>query len=340
MENPIMVEATRGTQPESRHRGVAAIVNSLGHVVRGWGNIYDPVFGRSSLKFIQALPLIESGAADFFNLSPPEIALACSSHHGEQRHIKALEIWLDKIGKNEQILECGIPQRLHSSGTLSSQEISDKPSVLHNPCSGKHLGFLTTAYYRKEPLEGYFLRKHPVQQRVEKVLNELTDVDHMHAPHGIDGCGIPAYAIPLYNIALGAARFADPSHLHYPRQKAIRRILAAFEACPEMIAGSNGFDTKIITLTHGQVLCKTGAAGVEVGIIPSLGLGIALKIEDGYPKAAEIAFLAILRSLGVLDEELYEILGPRIPILTHKDKTVGFLQPTNFTLPSLETGWH
>jgi L-asparaginase II len=333
MENPVMVEATRGNQPESRHRGVAAIVDSLGHVVRSWGNIYDPVFGRSSLKFIQALPLIESGAVDAFNLSPQEIALACASHSGEEMHIRALEIWLHKIGKDERILDCGIPQRF-------SSEFYAKPSVLHNACSGKHLGFLTTALYRKEPLEGYSSREHPIQQRVERALSDLTDIDHLHAPHGIDGCGIPAFTIPLYNIALAMARFADPSHLHYPRQKAIHRILAAVEAHPEMIAGSHGFDTKVIKLTHGQVLCKMGAAGVEVGIVPSLGLGIALKIDDGNAKAAELAFLAILRSLGLLDVDLYEILGPRVPLLSHKGKTVGFLQPTNFTTLPLETGWH
>ena len=323
MENPVMVEATRGNHPESRHRGVAVVVDSLGHIIRSWGNIYDPVFGRSALKFIQALPLVESGAVDAFNLTSQEIALACASHQGEDMHIRALEIWLHRLGKDERILDCGIPQWFKSTGLL-------KPSVLHNPCSGKHLGFLTTALYRKEPLNGYTSREHPVQQRVERALSDLTDIDHHHAPHGVDGCGVPVYTIPLFNIALGMARFADPSHLHYPRQKAIHQILAAVSAHPEMISGSLGFDTKVMQATQGQVICKMGAAGVEIGIIPSLGLGIALKMEDGDAKAAELAFLAILRSLGVLDVDLYEMLGPRVPILSHKGKTVGFLQPTNF----------
>lgn len=332
MEHPIMIEETRGNHQESRHRGVAVIVDSLGHVVRGWGNIYDPIFGRSALKFIQALPLIETGAVDAFNLSPQEIALACASHRGEEMHIKALETWLHKIGKDERILDCGIPP--------PSKENFDKPTILHSPCSGKHLGFLTTSLHRKEPLEGYTLRDHLVQQRVERALSELTDVDHIHVLRGIDGCGIPAFAIPLYNIALAMARFADPSHLHYPRQKAIHRILAAVQDCPDMIAGSKEFDTKVIKLTQGQVLCKMGAGGVEIGVIPSLGLGIALKIEDGNAKATELAFLAILRSLGVIDIDQYEILGPRIPILSLKGKTVGFMQPTQFTTLPLETSWH
>jgi L-asparaginase II len=334
MVNPVMVEATRGRHPESLHRGVAAVVDSLGHVIRSWGNIYEPVFGRSSLKLIQALPLIESGAADAFHLTPQEIALACASHYGEETHIKILEEWLHKLGKDERILECGIHRPLSS---LPSQV---KPTALHNACSGKHLGFLTTSLHRNEKLEGYIGKEHPIQRRVEQALGEMTEVDLTHAPHGTDGCGIPAFAIPLYNIARAMAKFADPSHLHYPRQKAIHRILSAIQEYPEMIAGSDGFDTKIIKRTQGQVICKTGAGGVEIAVIPSLGLGIALKIDDGNGKAAELAFLAILRSLGCLDEELYESLEPRIPILTHKGKTVGFLQPTNFTTLYPETGAH
>jgi len=336
MINPVMVEATRGHYPELRFRGAAAVVDAMGKVIRSWGNIYEPVFGRSALKFIQALPLIENGAADAYHLTPQEIALACASHYGEEVHVKTLESWLQKLGKDERILECGIHQPLGGQKSKSLQQ----PSVLQNACSGKHLGFLTTALHRNELLEGYVLKDHPVQRRVEHVLTEMTGADFVHAPHGTDGCGIPAFAVPLFNIALGMARFADPSHLHYPRQKAIQRILEAIVAHPDMLSGSDGFDTRLIKLTQGHILCKMGAGGVEVGIIPSLGLGIALKIDDGSGKAAEIAFLAILRSLGCLEEDVYELIGPRVPVLTHKGKTVGFLQATNFTTLLPETGRH
>src|ERR1700722_4555309 len=209
MVNPVMIEATRGRHPESRHRGAAAVVDSFGQVIRSWGNIYEPVFGRSSLKFIQALPLLESGAADAFHLTPQEIALACASHQGEEMHVKALETWLQKLGKDERILACGVHRPLYASTSKKFLDFREKPSVLHNACSGKHLGFLTTALHRNEPLEGYILREHPVQRRIEQDLSELTGVDLAHVPHGTEGCGIPAFAIPLYNIALAMARFAD-----------------------------------------------------------------------------------------------------------------------------------
>lgn len=335
-----MVESTRGHQVETKHRGVAAVVDSQGHLIRSWGSIMDPVFGRSALKFLQTLPLIESGAADAYGLTPEEIALASSSHHGEEQHVRVLEGWLHKLGKDERILECGIQRPLYLAYTKKQPPFSGKPSQIHNPCSGKHLGFLTTVLHRKEPLEEYISKDHPAQRRVERALSEMTGVDLAHLPHGIDGCGIPAFAIPLFNIALAMARFADPSHLHYPRQKAIHRILEAVKDHPEMVSGSNGFDTKLMKLTQGNVICKGGAGGVEVGIIPSLGFGIALKIDDGNSKAAELAFLAILHTLGAIDEDLYEAMNPRIPNLTHKGKTAGFLQPTNFTILPAETGKH
>lgn len=340
MVNPVMVEATRGHLPESLHRGRAVIVDPLGHVIRSWGDIYAPIFGRSSLKFIQTLPLIESGAVDAFHLTSEEIALASSSHFGEEAHVQVLEAWLKKLGKDERILECGIHRPLYTFSAKKLPNFYEKPSVLHNACSGKHLGLLTTILHRNERPEGYLLKEHPAQRRIEQALGEMTSADMAHAPYGTDGCGIPTFAIPLYNIALAMARFADPSHLHYPRQKAIQSIVSAVAAHPELIGGTNAFDTKVIKLTQGHVLCKGGAGGVQVGIIPSLGLGISLKIDDGNMKATEIAFLAILRSLGCLDEDLYERLEPRIPILTHKGKTVGFLQPTHFTTLLPETGKH
>lgn len=336
MVNPIMAEATRGRAVESRYRGAAAVVDSTGQIIRSWGNISEPVFGRSALKLIQALPLIETGAADAYHLSDQEIALACASHHMGEEHVKVLESWLAKLGKDERILECGVYPFI---GTRKIQGVSPFSSLL-NPCSGKHLGFLTTVLHRKESLEGYVSRDHPAQQRIERVLSDMTDVELGHAPYGTDGCSIPAFAIPLFNIALAMARFADSSHLHYVRQKAIHRILTAVVAHPEMLVGEDGFDTRIVKLTQGHVICKMGAEGVEIGIVPSLGLGIALKIDDGHAKATEVAFLAILRSLGCLEEDVYDLIGPRIPILTHKGKTAGFIQPTHFTTLLPESRGH
>lgn len=340
MVNPVMVVSTRGRHQESRHHGMAVVVDSSGNVLRSWGNVYEPVFARSGLKLIQALPFLETGAVDAFHLTSEEITLACASHHGEEKHIAVLERWLKKINKDEQVLDCGVHRPVFTAISKQKSAFKGPASPLHNACSGKHLALLTTLLYRNEPFKGYVSQVHPAQQRLEQAISEMTGVDLSHTPHGIDGCNIPAFAIPLYNIALAMARFADPSHLHYPRQKAIHRILTAIKEHPELLSGTDGFDTKVIKMTQGRVISKMGAGGIQVGILPEQGIGIALKIEDGYGKAAEIAFLAILRSLGCLDDDLYEAMTPRYPITTHKGKNVGFLQPTNFTVLPAESAGH
>lgn len=327
MANPIMVEATRGHYAELCFRGAAAIVDSKGCLLYQWGDVDKFVFGRSALKWLQVIPLIESGAADAYQLTPEEIALACGSPQAEEKQIRVLENWLQKLGKTEKVLDCG---NSPSPRKNKRQEL-DPPSPLYTPCAGKHLGFLSTALYRNESLKGYVLQEHPVQQRIAHTLSEMTDVDLHSVPKGIEGCGMPGYALPLSNIALAMARLADTSRLHYPRQKAVQRILEALKKHPDMLGECDAFDTQVIKLTKGAVLCKSGEAGVEVGVIPSLKIGIALKIDDGNRKASELAFLAILRALGCIDEEIYEHLHPKIPILTHKGKTVGFMQATHFS---------
>ena len=82
MSNPIVVEVTRGGRVESAHRGAGAVVDADGALVFSFGDIGRPVFPRSAVKAIQALPLIESGAADRFGLTAAELALACASHSG------------------------------------------------------------------------------------------------------------------------------------------------------------------------------------------------------------------------------------------------------------------
>lgn len=326
MTNPIMVEATRGQYPELYFRGAAAVVDANGRLIRQWGDVDKFVFGRSALKWLQVIPLIESGAADAYHLTSEEIALACGSHQAEEGHMEKLEAWLQKLGKTEKVLECGT----HPLLSLRKRGTADPLSPLQNSCSGKHLAFISTALYRNETLKGYSAKEHPVQQRLEQALSELTGMDLHSVPKGIDGCGIPAYAIPLFNIASAMAQLADPSRLHYPRQKAIQRILESIKKCPDMIAGTDAFDTQVIKLTKGTVLSKSGEGGMEIGVIPSLKLGIALKIDDGNKKASELAFLTILHALGCIDEEVYELLNPRVPVLTHKGKTVGFMQSTHF----------
>ena len=304
--NPIVVEVTRGGMVESRHRAAAAVVDPAGAVVKAWGDVDRPVYGRSALKPLQALPLIETGAADRYGLGDSEIALACASHSGEPRHVELVTQWLARIGCGVDDLECGSHLPNHEASVEALILSGRKPDARYNNCSGKHAGFLTTSRHLGEATRGYIRYEHPVQQRILGVLEQLTGLRLGEAPRGIDGCGIPVIGIPLGHMALAMARLADPDdHLPPARAAAARRILAAMAKEPFLVAGSGLFCTRVMQVAGAKVVLKTGAEGVYTAALPTLGLGVALKIDDGATRAAEVAMGRILRDLKLLtaDEE-------------------------------------
>jgi len=315
--NPIVVEVTRGGMVESRHRAAVAVVDADGTVVRAWGDVDRPVYGRSALKPLQALPLIETGAADRYALGPAEIALACASHSGEPRHVELVTRWLARIGCSVDDLECGSHAPFLDASVEALILAGLKPDARYNNCSGKHAGFLATARHLGEPTKGYIRYEHPVQQRILGVLEQLTGLRLGDAPRGIDGCGIPVIAIPLGHMAMAMARLADPDdHLPPLRAAAARRVLGAMAEEPFLVAGTDRFCTKVMEVVGAKVMLKTGAEGVYAAALPTLGLGVALKIDDGAGRAAEAAMGQILRHLKLLtaDEEsaLAESLAPPV----------------------------
>jgi len=296
------VEVTRGSMVESRHYGIGVVINHLGHIQQSWGDPDQLIYPRSSIKPIQTLALIETGAADQYQLTDAEIALASASHSGSQSHVIAVEKWLKRIGLSADDLECGAHPPF---GDLENQVFyqTDIPlSKLHNNCSGKHAGFLTTALTMNEPIFGYSKPEHPVQQRLIKILQDMGDTDLSNNPRGIDGCGIPVIAMPIQSMALALARMANPEHLSPARNAACKHIIQAIGKYPENVAGIGRFDTTIMQITGGQNVVKGGAEAVYGAIIPALGVGVALKIEDGGRRASEVIMAAILDRLGLFDD--------------------------------------
>jgi len=292
MPNPILVEITRGDLVESFHRGAVAVADAQG-LRFGLGDVETPVYTRSSLKPIQALPLVECGAAEAFGVSDAEVALACASHSGEPMHTEAVAAWLKRIGCNENDLICGpqVPRYEPTSQAMAATQ--EKPSRLHNNCSGKHTGFLTVARYLKAPIANYVAIGHPVQQAVLKAVTVLSG--YADPAWGIDGCAAPNFALPLAAFARALARIAGR------QTPGADRILRAMIAYPELVAGTGRFGTEVMRAAKGKVAAKVGAEGVYAAMLPDLGLGVALKIDDGGSRAAEIAIAVILEKLAVID---------------------------------------
>ncbi len=296
----IAVEVWRGGRVESRHRASLALVDRSGRLVRAIGEPDPPVYPRSAIKPLQAIPLVESGAADAFGASEEELALACASHGGEPFHVRAVARWLARLGLDETALACGPQVPSHDPSARALFASGGSPGRIHNNCSGKHAGMLTLARHLGVPEAGYERPDHPVQRAIRAVLDELTDGAPLDPP-AVDGCGVPTWAMPLRALALAFARLATPEDLPPHRAAACRRITAAMHRAPLMVAGTGRLCSTLLA-TAPDLVVKTGAEGVFAAARAGTGLGLALKVEDGAGRAAQVALLAALEHLRWLDD--------------------------------------
>lgn len=292
-----MIELWRGGMLESVHNGHAVVFGPSG-VEEAWGDPEAVIFPRSSCKMIQALPLLESGAAATAGLTDRQMALACASHSGAALHVNAVADWLKTLGLSEPDLRCGA----HMPGDKDEHRLltcSDTaPCQLHNNCSGKHAGFLTLTRHLKAGPE-YIEVNHPVQQAVREAFETVTQ--ETSPGFGIDGCSAPNYACSVTGLARAMQFFAAANPEGTTREAAAARLARAMAAFPEMVAGEGRACTKLMRAMSGKVAVKTGAEAVFVAILPEQKRGVALKILDGSTRASEAAITAILVRLGVLE---------------------------------------
>jgi L-asparaginase II len=300
--NPILVEVTRGGRVESAHRGAIAVSDARGRIFASWGDVEAAVFPRSAFKSLQALALVESGAADAFSVQPEELALACASHSGEPMHVECVVRWLQRIDCPESDLACGPHLPINEQAAHAMIREGRKPCRVHNNCSGKHTGFLTLAAHLGVSRAGYEHPDHPVQQLVRLTIAEICELGPREMPVAIDGCGAPNYAIPLRNLAQGMARLGDTEGLGAIRAAAAHRLVDAWRGHPELVSGTGRACADLIRGARGRTVAKTGAEGVFTAVLPERGLGVALKIDDGATRGAETAMARLLVLLGAADE--------------------------------------
>ncbi len=330
MANPVLVEILRGEHVESVHRGAVAVCDAAGRALLEVGNVAQPVFPRSAVKAIQAMPLVESGAADALRFGDRELALACASHRGEAAHVELARSMLVGAGLDESALECGSHWPGNHDATIALARSGGMPTALHNNCSGKHSGFLCTCTHIGLEHQGYVSFEHPFQATIREVMENVTEAPHGAGNFAIDGCSIPTYAIPIRNLALGFAKMATGERLSADRARAAKRLLSACMAEPFFVSGSDAADLSLMQAAPGRIFVKTGAEGVYCAAIPDLGLGIALKCDDGAGRAAEAMVATVLSRLLNADEALSarldELARPVIP--SRKGVPVGSVRPT------------
>ncbi|MEW6208020.1 MAG: asparaginase [Acidobacteriota bacterium] len=305
---PVLVEVTRGEIVESRHRGVIAALEPDGREVIRKGDIHLVTSTRSTIKPIQAIPVITSGAADRFNFTPREIAVICASHGGESIHTLTVTDMLHRLGLDESALQCGAHPPFHEPTARRLENEGAPFSQVHNNCSGKHTGMLATAVHCRLSTSNYTSTEHSVQREIISIFTRMAGLGD-HLPAAVDGCSAPTFGVPLSSLALAFARLVNPwsfAEVGSDIAEAAKRIVAAMQSHPEMVGGTGRFDTDLLRVARGKLVCKVGAEAVySVGVLPSAqyprGLGLAFKMEDGSYRGLGPVVIETLWQLGVLN---------------------------------------
>ena len=329
-----LVEITRGLSTESLHRGVIAIVDSEGQIVASLGNIETPCWYRSAAKPFQTIPIIATGAADHFTLTPKELAVITASHSGESIHLETVSSILTKIGSMESELLCGAHLPFDESAARQLIAENRQPQNLHNNCSGKHSGMLALAKFIGEPTADYVNPQHRIQQQILTILTEFAEVPADEIGIAIDGCSAPVFSVSILEMARSYARLVGVRHTNVKPEvaAAAERVVDAMTEFPEMVGGShNRLDTDLMRVAHGQIVSKVGAEGVQlIGVKPCSkypkGLGIAIKIEDGNTsRARDPVVIETLRQLELLDDNQLAQLSnySQTTIFNHRKIKVG-----------------
>lgn len=318
-----LVRIIREPLVECVHRGRVAVWHHDSGLIASWGDVDARILPRSAIKMMQALPLVESGAADAAGLSDTRLALACASHQGAAIHTDTVTTWLADIGRGEADLRCGPQMPSDEPAAHAMIRAHGHPDQRHNNCSGKHTGFLTLAKHLGAGPE-YLEIDHPVQRAVRTAIEEVTG--ETCDQYAIDGCSAPNFAVSLKGFARGLAAFAAADGTGV-RGAAMTRLRSAMMAHPEYVAGEGRACTRLMRTMGGRAAIKTGAEGVYAAIVPERRLGIAIKIEDGATRAAEAAIASMLVGTGVLHAEDPEALSlMHGPIRNRRDLVTGHME--------------
>ena len=289
------------------------------------GNPAHISFVRSAIKMFQALPLVESGGVERFGFTTEELALCTASHGGQPFHVAAARSMLAKIGLTEDALACGPHPPMHAPSAEAMRDAGLPPSRIHNNCSGKHSGLLAFTTEQHWDIAGYHQATHLTQRRILSTLSAWMGVAEDDIEQAVDGCGLPTFAMPLDAVAEGCAKFSAAAA---DGQAAPAKIFSAMTDHPEYVAGTDRLDTDVMRAAKGLLFVKVGAEGFYCAGVPTMRVGIALKVEDGATRASEPALLAVLKALDAIGiKELARLARYAEPvILNTRGETVGSIR--------------
>ena len=296
----LSVNIYRGKLIESKHKVIGIVKNIKGISLLSTNNDNDLIYPRSSIKIFQAIPFIKSGAKELFNLNSKNIAISCSSHHGENQHLNVLQEWFKKINIKLSELNCGVhnPINLKSSNNLLLR--GKLPNELHNNCSGKHLGMISGCIANKINHKNYTSFNHPYQKIIRETLERYTESKILKQSIGTDGCNAPQYAFPMKNLCNAMLNIIKEMNGNNENSKVLNLLISSINSYPELIGGSKSFDSNMIKITKGRIFCKGGAEGVLLFADFAKQIGGVIKVIDGNDRARPSAALKIFSKLNLI----------------------------------------
>ena len=316
------VVVTRGNSVESFHRVHAAAVDACDTILARAGDPELLTFWRSCAKPFQVIPLLEGGGFDAHGWGDAELAIACASHGGEPEHVAVVESMLRSLGLEEGDLACGPQDPLSPRGAKIARDSGVRIKRTHNNCSGKHTAMLALAQKNGWPIKGYERAEHPVQQAMLNQVALWTGVRPSEIDVAVDGCGAAVFGLPLDRMARAYARLGAAAGRG---EEIPARIVNAMTRNPFLVGGTDRFDSVLMEETDGRILSKVGAEGVHSAVILDSSIGVAVKVEDGSPRAQYPALIRILQELDALPERLPSRLAEILhkPIRNSRGDVVG-----------------
>jgi L-asparaginase II len=336
----LLAEVTRGGAVESVHAGTIAVVDTNGRLVASVGDAETFAYFRSSAKPFQAIPVVESGAADAFGFTPAELALCCASHYAEPHHQHEVKAMLAKIGLDEGALRCGIPlpSDEEEAGRIIAGLVPRSP--LQCDCSGKHSGMLATCVHLGYPIDSYLDPDHPAQRTIRGIVAGVCRVPLDSLRIGFDGCSVPTFGTSIRAFATAFAVLAQPERVAEEaggrHADALNRLRSAMIAHPDNVSGTGDLVTTLMSVGGGKIAAKTGAEGLICLALPNHGLGIAIRVADGSFRSHPVIVAAVLEQLGLVGSSVIASVMEKHPseVRNHNGWHVGDMRAA-FQLQSM-----
>lgn len=325
----ILLQYTRGGKVENIHRGDIVAVDTAGNIVDFVGDAQKKMFWRSAAKPFQVLPFVKKGGLEKFGITPRELAILVSSHSGEPMHVQLIEEILAKLQLTTAALDCGPFRPMSGKAAKQLIENQQRPQAVHNPCSGKHSGMLALGQMLGLPLAGYTKPEHAIQKLMHQAVAMAARVPEEELEIGIDGCGVPVFYLPLYNMALAYARLGAPEKGQWGEaETAVRTIRDAMSAYPEVVGGTGRMDTLVSQVTKGRIIAKIGADAVYCLVAKEQGIGAAFKIEDGSYAAINPVVIGVLKRLELITAAEHAALLAKFPpvLKNHRGDIIGTVE--------------